>query len=211
MKIVIIVVLIFVLIVGSAVGYITNRERIDQWRRERWIARVFSEENYQKLEELFKSIKEELEQFTLTLKESDMIYIQESYVINFPLKGDNLSRFGNFGNRNQILVYDGDIIREKSTDSFVEGFIGDSQLAEILNTISRTGVIQSIDVAKWQSTSAENIRISFWINTIYTPFIVGNYNFPNAIFYIEGAEGLDEIRYRKVGDGWYIWISPGPG
>ena len=202
MKTILVVILSAVLIV-SLVGC----ETLHQWRGRRMAERLYSEENYQQLAELFETVEDELEEFIMQMREIDMLYTSELRSIVFPPTGDNLNRYNNLP-FSRIIVYEGEILEEMSTEHYVDTFMNNSELTNLLKQISEAGVILSIAFGRWRET--EDVRVEFVINTDFTPFIVGNNNFNNAFFYIESSyEASPSV--REIRENWYMWISPGPG
>jgi len=176
------------------------RERQEQAR----IERLYSEENLQKLDELFRTVENELENFISTWKDSDLQDFSEPIHITFATD-DEISR-GLYGSvpsgRNRIVFSANNIVQDGSTDFLLEYFSINMELRNIVDDINKSELFRSISIFE---THMADLWVSFTIHPEQTPFFEKFHDVRSVFYYIdEGDEDWEPGGMVRIKDNWFV-------
>ena len=146
------------------------------------LRQLLSEENWEKLEQLFDEVEDELVRFVNHLIENDLLDFVKGSSIQF--------RAGRASSASVSTAL------MRLTGRYPE-------FNDIIREIGERGVIRRIFVSE---TTEYHVRISFSINTESTPFTAEIYGAQNVFLYVEGMD-MEQRGYRRVRENWYMQIT----
>ena len=157
---------------------------------DRILRELFSEENWEQMENLFYFVEKELMSFVDYMKAHDLLEGLMGRIIYFP------------------VIHNDEILRHTTNPASIFLLMRDSpEFFDIMKSISEQDVIASVFFSGYP-----NIQITFRINEEQTPFTTANHGGPNFFRYV-GEDGDTPVRFqvRKVREGWYMDMSPPHG
>ena len=159
---------------------------------------LFSEENYQRLGELFEETEAELNRFIEYLRANELLFTVKGARIVFPENEES-----------------GDIsvggLRGHSSDGsryLVRLFADGCEFSDILHAIGDDNIVLDILI---QDRSDTTVDIIFMVRRELTYFIQGNHGAPSFFVYYEGNLDPERFGRRRIREGWYIYIPEPPG
>ena len=182
-----------------------------QFNRDNRLETVFSEDNYQKLEELFSYIEDDLVNFVSYVNESNLFNktLINSVSIMFPQNEQELNLVINRGrsvnNFETLIVYRGELIEKSSSRYLIEFFGNNNEFYSVLKAFSDRGVIEGISILDTQNPISD---IEFSIHPSHTMLIIDNNGSPNFFRYMRNQDSPEQFGNLRIRDGWYISISP---
>ena len=159
---------------------------------------LFSEENYQRLGELFEETEAELNRFIEYLRANELLYTVKGAHIIFPEneESDEISV-------RRLMGHGSD-----STRYLVRLFADSREFSDILHVIGDNNIVRDILILDRSGTTVE---ISFRVRSELTYFIQGNHGAPSFFLYYEGNLDLESSGHQRIREGWYIYIPGPPG
>jgi hypothetical protein len=200
-----IVLIVLIVSIGCTTDVRVNDGTIDSKVEENGISStsMFSEENYQELEELFQSMDEEIKGLVSALSGDGFLMDSGGISIRFI----NDVEFNSFAavRDGQVGIRDGKII-ESYTDELAEAIERNTELMSFIELIDKRGVMWGVSYSI-DSIYEETWRVRFHIRPEYVSFI-GTDLQDDIRSYFLFQEGTRRIqRTREIEEGWYIHIE----
>jgi hypothetical protein len=171
----------------------------EEW--DRLFERLFAEESYQEVADLFESMKDEMNRVIRFTEEDDMLNNHERFFITFFTEREyhDTKRWV----RGDIIMYDGDISEERSSSELVAFLRNNAELFYTIKDISERGVVRGIGI-----TIEPRKRVNFYIRPQSLTFVDSDMERVVDIFYIYSIVELqtESRRIRRLEDNWYMQI-----
>jgi len=178
-----------------------------------WVERLdllYSDETYAKLGDLFEEVEEGLERFVNHMYENNLFESLTQVAIEFPLSEREalLERGRSVREWDRLVVLNGEIVVETSSDDLVVFFDNHYELLNIIKDLNESGVILRVTIPCEEDRGT---RIAFAINSEHTEFterLVPRTQ--NTFIYIRGYELVRSIaeddNIRNITGNWYMRI-----
>jgi len=158
-----------------------------------FLRQLYSEENWQKLSDLFDDVENELSRFVTYLEDNDMLESFSGVHITFR-DIDNDPHHGGW------LVVMNWATRSSTHKLVIEN---NPELYGLVRDIYERGVIDGIRMR----VCSESTQIHFSINLESRPFTAKFYNGPNYFLYITNVDIPEQLEYRRLRDKWFMMIQ----
>jgi len=198
--------------VGSLYGCRACRNQEAKWPYEEGspVDIELLEKTYQSLGELFNQARDELQHFIDCLMEDeDLLHAFENNDIIF-FRGQTPSIVLD---QNTLAVYDGGIRTNIELSVLRELVTNSARTNDALRQIHEQNIINHIRFREFQYADA---WISFEVSVAHTRSMLGDGWRGHEFFffrYIDSDYDMEQARFgnRRIGEGWYMYISPPPG
>ena len=211
--------IIFIIIITTTIvtsWYIYNGKRKDideltmttksALRDPEFYERVYSEESYQELLELFDEFENQLKAFISILKDDERLRALDRLGIYF-LSSEELNQGISFAN--EVNVYEGQIIRG-SSDRLIRIIKNNLELISIIEKFSEKAIFHSaVSINRVNWSGEETWTVSFSIRHEHLPFIKSDtseiHHAWASFIYTKSEVDLRQT-IRKISDDWYMEI-----
>lgn len=175
-----------------------------------WIERLdllYSDETFAKLGDLFETVEDELEHFVNHLHENNLFNALTQVRIEFPLtehealldSGRSVSEYEWY----RLVIYDGEIVTETSSDHLVDFFDYHYELLRMIKDLNEQSIISDVLLL---NIGDRGEQINFEVGSEYTEFterLVPHTR--NTFIYVNGDITKDGIVRNIIGN-WYMRI-----
>jgi hypothetical protein len=164
---------------------------------------MFSEENFQELKELFKSMEEEVKGLVTVFSEDNDLMNLEKLMIAF--LSEEEYRRSSFRFEGEVVINAGEVV-DSRPEEFAELVESNAELMKFLRIIDEKGILWDMSFST-DSYYENTWRVSFYIRPEYVSFIGTDMQdcIRSYFLYQEGTRRFQ--RTREIEEGWYIHIE----